>query len=154
MAHGGKGSLKKVGKNMFECAFNSVKEKRRVLEGGPWLYDQALLVFEEIKGNERYSRLEFKFASFWIHFTDLPRVCLSRKWAERLGNAEGEFERLDLDKMETEWGDSLRVKVKIDVTKPLWRGTFIRIGSKGSPTSIMNVEEWDTWQKTARKKKR
>lgn len=76
-----------IGAKMFECDFNLVKDKRKIMEGGPWLYHRALLVFEEIKGNERYSRLEFRYASFWIHFTDLPRVCLNRKWAKKLGNA-------------------------------------------------------------------
>lgn len=64
-------------------------------------------MFEEIKGNERYSRLQFRYASFWVHFVDLPRICFNRKWAEDLGNAVGSFERVDLDKEEYEVGESL-----------------------------------------------
>lgn len=131
----GRVRIKKVGENMYECDFLSVKEKRKILEGGPWLYDRNILAFEEIKGNERYSRLEFRFAAFWIHFMDLPRICLCRTWAEKLGNAVGEFERVDLDELEREGADSMRVRVKIDIKQPLRRGTFIKIGSQGE-------EEW------------
>lgn len=47
----------------------------------------------------------------------------------------GEFERVDLDDFDREGGDSLRIRVKINVRKPLRRGTFIKIGSQGE-------EEW------------
>lgn len=40
-----------------------------------------------------------------------------------------------MDEMEREGGNSLRIRVKIDVQKPLRRGTMIRIGSRGE-------EEW------------
>lgn len=115
---------------MFECFFSSLKGKRNVIEGGPWNYDKALLLFEEIKGNERYSKIEFTYASFWIHFLDLPKICLSRKWVKALGNEVGTFKRVDIDKMERDKGESMRIRVKLDVRKLLRRGTMIKIESR------------------------
>lgn len=44
---------------------------------------------------------------------------------------------MDFDDLEKEGGNTLRVRVRIDVHKPLRRGTIIKIGSKGE-------EEWIT----------
>lgn len=72
----GRVTIKKAGENLCECQFNNLKALD--LRWG-------LLLFEEMKGGERYSRMKFRYASLWIHFLDLPRVCLNRKWVEALG---------------------------------------------------------------------
>lgn len=122
--------IKSVGENLFECFFSSFKRKRNVIKERPWNYDKALLLFKEIKGNERYSKIEFRYASFWIHFLYLPKFYLSRKWVKALCNVVGTFKRVDIDKMERDKGESMRIRVKLDVRKLLRRGTMIKIESR------------------------
>lgn len=42
---------------MYVCKFKNKKTKRRVIEGGPWIYDKAVLVFDELKGEKVISAL-------------------------------------------------------------------------------------------------
>lgn len=131
----GEVTIKKVGTNLFECTFRSKKGRMKVLEGGPWSFDRGLLIFEDIKGHERYATINFRYPSFWIHFINLPRICFSRKWATVLGNSVGIFERVDVDEHGKCVGETLRVRVKIDIQNPLKRAVKIKVGTMGE-------EEW------------
>lgn len=122
--------IEKVGKNRFVCHFNSQKEKKRVIEGSPWVYDKSLMLFEDVKGVSKIEELEFRYASMWVHFHNLPMVCFSREWARVLGNIVGEYEKADLEDDGRKHEKTLRVKVKIDILQPLVRGALLQVGSK------------------------
>lgn len=63
------------------------------------------------------------------NFHELPYVCFSRRFALALGNLVGKFEKVDSDEEGKCWGQSLRARIQIDVTKPLRRGVLIKIGT-------------------------
>lgn len=52
------------------------------------------------------------------------------KWAIALGNSFGEFEEVNLDEEDKNSDNSLRILVKIDITKLLRMGLMVRIDSK------------------------
>lgn len=106
--------IEKAGTNVYLCKFRRTRDKARVTRGGPWSYDDAILIFDEPKGSSSVEELEFKFVSFWIHFHKLPRVCYCKKYAEALGNVIGIFEAAEFDEYGKMEGETLRVKIKID----------------------------------------
>lgn len=67
--------IEKTGANVFICKFRRSRDKIRITKGGPWSYDDAIIVFEEIRANCSAEALDFKEVSFWVHFHKLPRVC-------------------------------------------------------------------------------
>lgn len=121
--------IEKAGINVFICKFKNRKDKLRIVEGGPWIYDKALLVFDELKGSCCPTSLEFRYAKFWFHFHKLPYVFFNRKYVEALANSVGEFEKVDTDENGRQWGETLRVRVKIDTSKPLRRGAQLFVGT-------------------------
>lgn len=88
-------------------------------------------MFEEPRGWSSISSLEFRYSYFWVHFHNLPRVCFFKKYAIALGNSLGGFEAADCDEDGKMEGESLRVRIKIDINEPLKRGTNIKIGTRG-----------------------
>lgn len=94
------------------------------------------MLFEDPKGNSSVIRLKFRYASFWVQFLNLPRVCFCRKYAEALGNSIGAFEYVETDDNGKASGESLRVRVQMDITEPIKRGTNIKAGSKANKTWI------------------
>lgn len=64
----------------------------------------------------------FAFVAFWIHFLDIPLDWYNSEMVERLGDAIGEFEDVDSRNGFHFWGASLRVQVRVDVSRPLCRG--------------------------------
>lgn len=67
------------------------------------------------------------YVSFWTHFYDLPLPCMTKAMAMRLGNDVGVCEDVDCDADDLCWGESLRVKIKYDITIPIQRGIKINI---------------------------
>lgn len=109
----GKVEIEKAGKNTFLHNFKKFRDKSRVVMGGPWSFDNAIMLFEDLKGGCSIEEIEFRYVPFWVHFHNLPRVCFCRKYAEALGNSIGIFEIVDLDDQGKIKGETLRVRVRI-----------------------------------------
>lgn len=58
--------VEKAGTNVFLCKFKRMRDKIRIIKGGPWIYGDAILIFDEPRGNCSVEALEFKYVSFWI----------------------------------------------------------------------------------------
>lgn len=56
--------IERAGRNIFLCKFKNIQDKNRAVKGGPWSFDNAILVFEEPKGNNSVSELDFRYVSF------------------------------------------------------------------------------------------
>lgn len=107
----GNDKIEKAGKNLYLCKFRNQRHKNRVIKGGPWSFDDVILLFEEPKGNCSVSFIEFRYVDFWVHFHPLPRVCFYRKYAMALGDLIGKFVDAETDEKGKMEGESLRVKV-------------------------------------------
>lgn len=59
--------------------------------------------------------------AFWVHFYELPMELFNASMAARLRNAIGRFEEYDNDGRNFGWKKSMRVRVTLDITKPLRR---------------------------------
>lgn len=66
--------------------------------------------------------LKFDIASFWVQFHNLPLFGMNREVGVRLGSSIGEVQGVNVDEDNVGWGSSLRVKIMIDLKKPLARG--------------------------------
>lgn len=121
-----------VGYNTFLCKLKNARIKGWILDMGPWFYDKALLLFEEPKGGICSDEMDFRYVSFWTHFHKLPYACFTMAAAETIGGLLGKVEKVDIkDESDPSWGRSLRIKIQLDVRKPLKRGIIFKAGSKG-----------------------
>lgn len=121
----GRVKIEKAGRNLFLCKFSNQRDKTRITKRGPLELWWCSPLIRRTKGGEcNLNSINFKFISFWIHFHNLPRVCYCRKYTEALGNAIGVFEEVETDEDRKARGESLRVKVRIEVS------TSVSIGAK------------------------
>ena len=67
-----------------------------MLSGGPWNFNNDLLVLEEPKGLGDFSKLKFNRVSFWIQLHQVPLFCMTKEVAIFLGNIIGKLEDVDL----------------------------------------------------------
>jgi hypothetical protein len=54
-------------------------------------------------------------------------ACMSREMGQRIGASMGVVEEVDVDEAGVGWGEFLRVRIVLDVTKPLSRGRFLKL---------------------------
>ena len=116
--------------NMFVFKFASTKDKDKVLEGSPWSFEKKLLMLKQYDGNIRISDYYFGSASFWVRIYGLPLKLMNVETAKMLGRKIGTFIRADHDNARAEVGRFLRVRIEIDINKPLRR--FITLKTKGT----------------------
>ncbi|KAL5779811.1 hypothetical protein ACOSQ2_010548 [Xanthoceras sorbifolium] len=74
--------------------------------------------------------MRFKKAEFWVQVYNVPLVCMTKGIGTFLGNKIGEFCEIDVGATGDCLGKYLRVRVKIDITKPLQRCLKIDLGEK------------------------
>lgn len=121
--------IQELSKNLYLFVFSTKRDLESVLKMGPWSFDRSILVLKRISGTEQPSEMAMDSVSFWTRVYDLPLVLRTDQMAERIGNLVGKYE--EADKLETHrLGKFLRLKVSIDLKKPLKRGTVLRFQGK------------------------
>lgn len=90
------------------------------MEGRPRSFDRQILVINELDGNTLPSQMKFSMSPFWVQVHDMPLVCMTKGIGVNVaGDGAG-------------WGRCLRIRVSIDITKPLDRGRALDLGRNSS----------------------
>nr|GMC77707.1 uncharacterized protein LOC109173053 [Ipomoea batatas] len=111
--------VKEVGHNTFIFQFFHEIDLKRILDDGPWAFEQSLLVLARIQPHILPLAMNLDCADFWIQVHDLPPGFFSAKTTEAIGNFIGTFVSIDESNFDGWWKMFLRIRVRIDITKPL-----------------------------------
>ena len=113
--------------NLFLFKFATLKDKQRIIDGSPWSFEKKLLVLKKYDGDLRASDYVFDKADFWVRVYGLPLKMLNQEMADRIGRKIGSLIETD---HKSRWGKCLRIRVNMDVTKPLRRFVMLT-GTEG-----------------------
>jgi hypothetical protein len=120
-------TFKTLGKNLFLIEFEHEWDKIRIMEGRPWTFDRDLLSLADFDGITPVEELEFEKAAFWVRMYKLPLACMSKAIGHRIGATVGEVLEVEVDDEGVGWGEYLRLRIVLDLTKPLSRGRQLRL---------------------------
>uniref|UniRef100_A0A803M2D0 CCHC-type domain-containing protein n=1 Tax=Chenopodium quinoa TaxID=63459 RepID=A0A803M2D0_CHEQI len=121
-------AIRSVNTNIFVFQFFNIDDRRKVLEGRPWVFDNQILLLKEICAEEQPSDVAFFSCPFWIRLIDMPFGMRSPKVARDIGDCIGECVEVD-ESDPLCWEEYMRVKVVVDINKPLRRGMKIAVES-------------------------
>ncbi|XP_031111263.1 nucleolin 1-like isoform X2 [Ipomoea triloba] len=107
--------------NLFVFQFFHQVDMKRVMEDGPWCFDQSLLVLHRMQPSECPNDIPLCKAEFWVQVHKLPIGFFTENIAKAIGDYLGEFIRADRRNFEGSWKSFLRVRALLDLTKPLRR---------------------------------
>lgn len=111
-----------IGENLFIAEFEYGEDKTWILEGRPWIFYGYLVSLADFDGLTLSTELKFERASFWIRMYNLPLACTGKTTGEKIGASVGLVEEEDVCEDAAGWGEYLRVKVSIELSRPLARG--------------------------------
>ncbi|KAK6144215.1 hypothetical protein DH2020_021035 [Rehmannia glutinosa] len=114
-------SCKPLHDNVILFTFGNISDKKRVLLGMSWLFDKYLLLLKDATEDMISSNIEFSTCPFWIQLHGLPLGLFTKSFAERAGNYIGTYLDVHTDSMDSVVGKFLRIKVDIDIHKPICR---------------------------------
>ncbi|KAK1568423.1 hypothetical protein Q3G72_024255 [Acer saccharum] len=123
--------------NIFEFQFTNLEARKRILSGGPWRFDGAIIVFEEPVGSGDIATMEFNKTEIWVQIHNLPMLCLTEEIAIFLGNMIGEVRKVDLEAGKSGTCRFIRARVVIKVDEPLRRSLRVDLLGNGKVTTML-----------------
>ncbi|XP_050207776.1 uncharacterized protein LOC126657171 [Mercurialis annua] len=116
--------MRDIGDNLFVCEFYSKLDRNRIVDEAPWHFDKQLILFEPLNGNMQPNNMMLVSCPVWVRIYDLPLNCRGKGAISKIGAKFGQV--IDWKAEEgSRWGRYGRVKVILDISKPLVRGTKI-----------------------------
>jgi hypothetical protein len=113
---------------LFE--FSDALDKNWIMEGRPWSYDRRILVLNDFDGWTPPSQLDFSHSPIWVQVHDMPLLCMNKAMGTKIGDSLGKLLDVDVAGDGAEWGRCLRIRVIMDLLKPLDRGRALNLDGK------------------------
>uniref|UniRef100_A0A803P9U7 Zinc knuckle CX2CX4HX4C domain-containing protein n=1 Tax=Cannabis sativa TaxID=3483 RepID=A0A803P9U7_CANSA len=121
---------------LFLASVQCDGDRRRVLEEQPWHFDKFLMVFTHPDVSPTPTPESVRYVPFWIQAHRIPFGRKSPQLAQFIADEIGDLiEIFPLSLMEN-FGPYLRLRVLLDITKPLRRGMTIRFRGITDPKWI------------------
>jgi hypothetical protein len=123
-------SLKVMGENLFLIEFEHSWDKSRVPEARPWVFEGNLFSVSDYDGCTPPTQICFDTVAFLVRMYRLPMDCMGMEVRELLGSTVGVADEVDMDEEGVEWGEYLRVRIQINLYKPLVRGRILTLSDR------------------------
>ena len=101
--------------------FDNQTNIEQVLNAKPWSFDKHLMVLHRYDKEVDVLDIDFNMVTFWIQVHDIPIRFLTRVVVEKICGAVGLVDK-NTDEGEIIGDGFIRVRVKVDISKPLCRG--------------------------------
>jgi hypothetical protein len=130
---------KDLGDNLFLFTFNQAAGKRRALEDGPWMFGKDLVVMADFDESKALDESEFIYIPIWVRISKLPFGMMNKAVGEAIGGEIGEFVEMEKEEDGSAVGRFLRIKIWMDIRKPLMRGVMVQAeGKEGDPSFVVS----------------
>ncbi|KAM7462720.1 hypothetical protein LguiA_030841 [Lonicera macranthoides] len=130
--------IKELSPNLFLFQFGHEVDMNRVINDGPWSFDQHLLVLRRLENGVSPHQVQLFHAEFWVQVYNLPVGFMSEKVAEHIGNYIGTFVEADRNNFNGGRREFMRIRVSLDIRKSL--KTRMKIQKEGEGSSWINFK--------------
>ncbi|KAH9698768.1 DUF4283 domain-containing protein [Citrus sinensis] len=129
--------IESVGDNIFLFKFASEEEKKRVLMGGLWHFDRALIVLTEPTGIGDIKNQSLTHTTFWVQIHNIPIMCMNKEAIQKLGEKIATVKEVETDEAGECIGQFARVRISIDISQPLKKIVFLQQADGKIPMPIL-----------------
>lgn len=113
--------IHELGEQRFSFVFFHKLDLQKVTEGGPWTFEQSLLLYHILGENENPHTVPLNNMDIWMQVYDVPKGLISEKLLQNIGNFVGKFVISDANNINGVWKMFLRIRVTLNVEKPIKR---------------------------------
>ncbi|WOG99984.1 hypothetical protein DCAR_0519340 [Daucus carota subsp. sativus] len=127
-----------IGGYRYSFVFYHVMDLRKVVEGGPWSFEQNMLVYHNLQDTEDAHQVLLNNMDIWVQVHDIPRGFISENILKSIGAFIGTYVKSDPVNFDGTWKSFVRIRVTLDVTKPIKRR--MKIKREGGNWSWVNFK--------------
>lgn len=118
--------IKEVDVNLYVFQFYHEVDIKRVMEGSPWSFNRKALIFATMKEGDIPRAVSLNTMDLWVQIHDLRAGFMSENAVREVGNYIGKYVDSCSSNFTGVWREYLRVRVTMDLSKPLKRRMKIR----------------------------
>lgn len=119
--------LKELDLNLYMFQFYHEIDLNRVMEGCPWSFNRRALLMAHLQNGENPRNINLNQMELWIQVYDLKIGFMAEKIMQGIGNYIGKFVKGCPNNFTEVWRDYMRIRVSIDLRKPLKRRMKIKM---------------------------
>nr|XP_025692947.1 uncharacterized protein LOC112795221 [Arachis hypogaea] len=109
------------GSNLYQFFFEKEIDVLRIEKGAPWIFKNYILNLKQWRENFPVCDAEFTSVPIWIQIWGFLEQCKTKGLEKRIGETLGEVLDVGIFSIRSKEGSLLKIKVKLDITKPLRR---------------------------------
>jgi 14-3-3 protein epsilon len=103
---------------LFLFQFYHKVDKDRVLNGGPWHFENHMLVLHEVKEGYLFNQIPLNHVDMWVKIHHLPAGFMTQRIGEQMRNVIGKFIQYDASNNGF-WRTYIRIRVRLGVRIPI-----------------------------------
>lgn len=111
---------------LYLFRFFHEKDIARIIDDGPWTYEQSLLILRRLEPHEDPEAVVLSHAEFWIQIHGLPVGFRSEAVLQAIGRFAGELVKTDENNFDGSLRAFYRFRVALDISKPLKKGMRLK----------------------------
>nr|XP_027067658.1 uncharacterized protein LOC113693301 [Coffea arabica] len=116
-----------LGPNFFQFGIKGEETRERIVNGGPWILDNQILVLSKWYGGIEDDPNVFRIAPLWVQMWSLPIHCISKEVGKKVGAVFRAVREVVIPQNGGKEGKHLKVLVIADIFQPLLRGTTVKM---------------------------
>jgi hypothetical protein len=117
-----------AGVNLFVAEFKSKADMDHVLDGPPWVVGKHGVLLQSFDIDLKPHDMIFNNMKVWVRIFNLPFGYMQKKWGAMIAQplcVAGCVPEVDYDATGRCWGSYMRVRIEVDVGKPLRWGVTV-----------------------------
>lgn len=118
--------IKEIDTNLYLFQFYHEIDIKRVCSGSPWSYNRKALIIARMKEGDIPRGINLNKLELWVQIHDLRVGFMTEKVVQEVGNYIGDYIESCQHNFKGVWREYLRVRVAVDLSKPLKRKMKVR----------------------------
>nr|POF23150.1 uncharacterized protein CFP56_63612 [Quercus suber] len=115
-----------VGNNILQFKFGSRCQLEWVEKNGPWNFENNLLLLYRWRKGMTAKNISFPHSPFWVQIWGLPFENMTKENGRDIGSKIGRVLEVDKIAVLADQAKFLRVRVEVQIDKPLRRGGYVK----------------------------
>jgi 14-3-3 protein epsilon len=118
--------IKETTPGLFLFQFAHALDMEAVLQGGPWSFNNQMLILERVGLGVQIENIPLYHVDFWVQVHNLPTGLMAERVGKTLANYIGTFVEYDKNNKGSFWREYMRLKVRVDIRQPLKKESRVK----------------------------